>query len=118
MEIIAILFFEANTEDLVVQLATDVHVTDDRTKARDEQYLDVSHFVHVIHHYHGESGVYNQPTGYVGLPSSSCRKTRLYGQSLPVLPLKCKGGPRPTDTLLSHQERSSARRMPEASPFA
>jgi len=50
MEIIAVLFFEANTEDLVVQLATYARVTDDRTKARDEQHPDVSHFFHVIHY--------------------------------------------------------------------
>jgi len=43
MKITAILFFEADTEDLVVQLATCTSLTDDRTKARDEQYLDVSY---------------------------------------------------------------------------
>jgi hypothetical protein len=43
MKITAILFFEANAEDLVVKLATCTSLTDDRTKARDEQHLDVSH---------------------------------------------------------------------------
>jgi PEP-CTERM motif-containing protein len=45
MKITAILFFEANTEDLVVQLATCTSLTDDRTKARDEQYLNEEHSI-------------------------------------------------------------------------
>ena len=36
MKITAILFFEANPEDFVIQLATGTSVTDDRAKARDE----------------------------------------------------------------------------------
>ena len=70
MEIIAVFFFEANTEDLVVQLATYARVTDDRTKARDEQYLDASYFFHVIHYMVNPASTI-KPAGYVGLPSSS-----------------------------------------------
>ena len=69
MKITVILFFEGNTEDLVVQLATYASVTDDRTKARDEQYLEVSNFFHVIHYYQGESGIYNE----AGRVTSGCR---------------------------------------------
>jgi hypothetical protein len=65
MEIIAILFFEADTKDVVVQLATYARVTDDRTKARDEQYLDVSHLFHVIH-YMADPASTIRPAGYVG----------------------------------------------------
>src|SRR5689334_14828265 len=45
MKILAVLFFEANTEDLVVQLATYRRIPDDRAKTRDEQHPDVSHFI-------------------------------------------------------------------------
>jgi hypothetical protein len=42
MEVTIILFFEANTEGLTVEFATRSCLTDDWTKARDEQYLDVA----------------------------------------------------------------------------
>src|SRR5215813_7545021 len=49
MKITIILFFEANTEGLVVQLAACGRFTDDRTKSRDEQYLDASQLFHACH---------------------------------------------------------------------
>jgi hypothetical protein len=36
MKIAPTLFFEANTEDLVIKLATYTRLRDDRTKSRDE----------------------------------------------------------------------------------
>src|SRR6185437_6442122 len=40
MKIAAIFFFEADAQDLVVQFATCIRLTDDWTKACDEQHLD------------------------------------------------------------------------------
>jgi hypothetical protein len=48
MKITATLLLETNTEELAVELAACIRLTDDRTKARDEQNLDVSGFLHGI----------------------------------------------------------------------
>jgi hypothetical protein len=48
MEITARLLFEADTEHLAVEFATCGGLTDDRTKARDEQNSDVSKLFHII----------------------------------------------------------------------
>jgi hypothetical protein len=42
MKIAAILFFEINSEDLAIELVARMRRTDDRTKARNEQNLEVS----------------------------------------------------------------------------
>jgi hypothetical protein len=65
MKITAILFFEANTEDSVVQLAACTSLTDDRTKARDEQYIDVSHLCRVISCSYDESGLHHHTSRHV-----------------------------------------------------
>jgi hypothetical protein len=48
MEITACLPFEADTEHLAVELATCGGLTDDRTKARNEEHLDISQLPHNI----------------------------------------------------------------------
>src|SRR6516225_11305080 len=73
MEVTIILLFEANTEDLAVEFATRSCLTDDWTKARDEQYLDVAH---LLRNFHFGSGSFRFEDGFPNLRAESRNRLR------------------------------------------